>query len=416
MQDDWKTADSPRVLKACAHVLAGERRRLIGGLFLLCCPVALQAAEWSFEPAVTAALGYETNAALTVDPHDAVSEAILAPRIDVRRATETSSVDIGALAVATYYSGNDYFEDTLEGLVTLSSFVQSTERTRLGLDARSRLDYLYRTTATNPGTGDIEDVDIGLVTTRVSRSFSNVRPSLSYALSERSSATLRYQLTDAEFGDVGQSGLVDYQQHFVSGVYSYKLTDASNLEVVVQGRQYRPDRGTDSDTEQLLAGILHRFSPTVRAGFRAGIGNTTQTTPDGNVDTSSYVFEARAVQEAELSRLQALLSHDVQPSGLGESVSANQLRLDWNRKLSPITSFRLRARVLRAEALEGPDPTVDRRYAEVDTGLNWALAPEWSLGLGYQYRYRKFDADLDTAQSHGVFAGLSWLPQQRKRR
>jgi hypothetical protein len=55
MQDNWKSEYFPRVLKSCAHVFAGERRRLIGGMFLLCCPVALQAAEWLFEPAVTAA-------------------------------------------------------------------------------------------------------------------------------------------------------------------------------------------------------------------------------------------------------------------------------------------------------------------------------------------------------------------------
>jgi hypothetical protein len=39
---------------------------------------------------------------------------------------------------------------------------------------------------------------------------------------------LRYRLTDVEFGDVGDSGLVDYQQHYVLGVYSYQLTVATN--------------------------------------------------------------------------------------------------------------------------------------------------------------------------------------------
>jgi hypothetical protein len=159
---------------------------------------------------------------------------------------------------------------------------------------------------------------------------------------------------------------------------------------------------------------VHRFSPTANAGFRAGISKTTETTSDGNVDTSGYVLEARAVQDAELSRLQALLSHDVQPSGIGQSVSVNQVRLDWNQMLSPTMAFLLRALVFRSEALEDPDPTIDGRYAEAEAGVNWALAPEWSLGVRYQYRYRKFDADLDTAQSNGVFAGLSWAPPRRK--
>jgi hypothetical protein len=85
--------------------------------------------------------------------------------------TETSAVDFGVLAAATYYSGNE-FEDTVDGRVVLSSFVQSTERTKLGLDASSRWDHLFRTTVTSTGTGDIQDIDIALTTTRVRRNFS----------------------------------------------------------------------------------------------------------------------------------------------------------------------------------------------------------------------------------------------------
>ena len=414
MQGDRKTSTCPHVPEAGAYLLAGERRRLVGGMFLLCCPMALQAAEWSFDPSAIVAVGYETNAALTVDPHNAVSEAILIPGLVVRRVTETSAVDFGLLAAATYYSGNE-FEDTVDGRVVLSSFVQSTERTKLGLDASSRWDHMFRTTVTSPGTGDIQDIDIGLTTTKVRRNWSELEPSLRYALSERSSVELRYRLTDVEFGDVGESGLVDYQQHYVSGVYSYRLTDANNLIVVIHGSQYRPASGTDSDTEQLLVGIEHRFSPTANVGFQAGVGKTTETMEDGSqVDISTYVLEARAAQQSELSRLEAVISHDIQPSGIGQSVSANQVRFDWGRNLSPTTTFRLRARVLRSEALEGPDPTVDGRYAEAEIGADWALAPEWSLGVRYQYRYRKFDADLDSAQSNGVFAGLSWTPPRRK--
>ena len=414
MQDDWMTADSTRVQKACAHMFTVERRRVVGGLFLLCCPVALQAAEWSFNPAVSVALGYESNASLTTDPHDAVSEVRLVPRFVVRRVTETSAADFELVAGATYYTGNE-FEDVVDGRVELSSFVQSTERTKLGLDVSSRWDHLFNSAVTSTGTGDVQDIDIGLTTNRIRRNWSELLPSVSYALSERSWVAFEYRLTDVEFGDVGESGLVDYQQHYVSGVYSYRLTVTNDLQVIVTGGQYRPASGTDSDTKQLLAGIVHRFSTTADAGFRAGVGKTTETTLDGSqVDTSTYVLQARAAQQSELSKLEAEISHDVQPSGIGQSVSANQLRLDWNRKLSPSMAFLFRATAFRAEALQGPDPTVDRRYADAETGVGWILSPEWSLSVRYQYRYQKFDADMETAQSNGVFAKVSWAPPARR--
>ena len=137
MQGDRKTRKRPHVPEAGAYLLAAKRRRLVGSMFLLCCPMALQAAEWSFDPSATVAVGYETNAALTVDPHDAVSEVILVPGLVVRRVTETSAVDFGVLAAATYYSGNE-FEDMVDGRVVLCrSFSQPSAQSWVSMPARA---------------------------------------------------------------------------------------------------------------------------------------------------------------------------------------------------------------------------------------------------------------------------------------
>lgn len=403
-----------RKTSKCPHVPAGERRRLVGGLFLLCCPAALHAAEWSLDPAVAVTLGYESNAALTTGPHDAVSYVGLSTSLTVRRTTETSAINLGLLANATNYTGNE-FEDTHEEQVTLSSFVQSTERTRLGLDARVRWDTLFESAVLGSGTGDIQDVDIGLVTTQVRRNYRELLPSVGYALSERSSLTFRYRLTDVLFDDVGTTGLVDYQQHFLSGTYSYRLTDTTDLQAVVQGAQFRPAAGTESETTALLAGISHKFSATANVGFRAGVGKTTETLTDGSqVDNSTFVLEALATQRSELSQLEGVVSRDVQPSGSGKSVAADQLRVNWNRYLSPTTAFFLRTTVISANVLEGSDPLVDRRYAEAEAGLGWYWTPEWSFSAAYKYRNQKYDAAVDSAQSSGVSVALAWAPLRRK--
>lgn len=415
MQGDRKTTESPQTAEAGAHVLAGGRRRLVGGMFLLCCPAALHAAEWSFDPAVAVTLGYESNAALTTGPHDAVSYAGLSPGLTFRRTTETSAINLGLLANATYYTGNE-FEDTHEEQVALSSFVQSTERTRLGLDALARWDTLFESAVLGSGTGNIQDVDIGLArTAKVSRNYRELLPSVGYALSERSSVTFRYRLTDVLFDDVGTTGLVDYQQHFLSGTYSRRLTVTNDVNVVIQGSQYRPVAGTESDTVGLLAGITHTFSPTANAGFLAGVNKTTETIADGSqVDTNSFTLEARATQRAELSQLEGIVSRDVQPSGLGKSVETDQLRVYWNRYLSQTTAFLLRTTIFRTSALEGSDPLADRRYAEAEAGLGWYWTPEWSFGVSYKYRNQKYDVDADSAQSSGVSATLAWAPPRRK--
>lgn len=398
----------------CAPARGRERYTLAAGLILLCCPAAGHAAEWSLDPAVAVALGYESNAALTTDPHKGVSEGVLVPGLSIRRSTETSAVNIGLLGRATYYSGSE-FQDTSEAQVALSSFVQSTERARFGLNAVSRWDSLFESAVLGTGTGSIQDVDIGLVTTRVRREWREAQPSVTYALTERSSVQLLYRLTDVQFRNVGTSGLVDYQQNYLSGTYSYGLTPTDDLNLIVLGARYHPSEGTDSDTVEMLAGMLHRFSPTANAGLQAGAGKTTETMPDGSqVDTSLFVLEAHGSQQSELSQLEAVISRDVEPSGSGQSVSTDQLRVDWNRRLSQTMGSSLRSTVFRNKSLQGSDPTVDRRYVEAAAGVNWTMAPEWSIGVTYQYRYQKYDTAVDSASSSGIFVAVNWAPPRRR--
>jgi hypothetical protein len=389
-------------------------RKLVTGALLLCCPAALQAADWSFNPAAHLTMGYDSNAALRTIPHETTSYVTFLPRLTIRRTTETSGVNLGLLARATSYAASEY-ENTHEERIDLSSYVQTTERTKLDLKAFSLWDTLFQSVVIETDTGDSQDVDIGLVTTKVSRNRRQVQPSVVYALTERGSVALRYRLIDVLFDDVGTTGLVDYQQHFLSGTYTYRLTDTNDLLAVAQGAQFRPAVGNDSDTTALLAGIAHKFSETARAGFQAGVGKSTETLTDGSqVDTSIFVLEARASQLSELSRLDALISRDVLPSGSGRSVSTDQLRVFWDRKLSPITRLRFRTKVFRNQALESAVNTTDRRYAEAQLGLNWNWVPEWSFGVAYSYRYQKYDVNADSAQSNGVSATLSWAPPQRK--
>ena len=412
MQDNWKTEDTPRVLMACAHALAGKRRILAGSLFLLFCPAAPYAAEWSLDPAVTVAVGNESNAALTIGPHDSVSRTVLFPRITIERTTETSEVNLELQARATYYSSSE-FENTQEKQVALSSFIQSTERTKLAFDAEYRWDTLFESETIVSGTGNPQDVDIGLVTTSIDRDWREVQPMVVYALTERSSLAFLYRLTDVLFDNVGTTGLVDYQQHYLSGSYFYRLTDTNDLRVVVQGAQFRPGAGTESDSTALLAGINHKFSSITNAGFQAGVGETAETYADGSqAEVNTIVLEATATQQSELSRLEALISRGIQPSGSGRSVSADQLRVFWDRRLYPAIRLRVWAKIFRNQALEGTDLAVDRHYAETEVRLSWRIMPEWSLSTAYKYRTQKYDADVDSAESSGVVFAATWVPQQ----
>lgn len=393
--------------------VAGRPNLLVGWALLLCSPSTLHAAEWTFDPAVALALGYETNAALSTAPYDSASSVHFLPSANFRRRTETSEVNVGLLARATRYS-TSAIENTDEEQVALSSFSQITERARLGLDGVVRWDSLFESAVIGSGTGNIQDVDIGLVTTKVRRNWREIQPSATYATTERSSVSFRYRLTDVAFAEEAGTGLVDYQQHYLSATYSYRMTVVDDLFLVAQGSQFRPSAGNESNNAGLLAGISHKFSETLSSGILAGVGKTTEKQAiGGDVDNSSLVLQAHATQQAEISRLDAVISRDVQPSGSGRSTSTDQVRVHWDRKLSQTSSLILRTTIFRNQVLEGSDPAIDRLYGEVEAGMRWALAPEWALHIAYQYRHQEYDAALDSAQSSGVFASVSWTPPRR---
>lgn len=371
-------------------------------------PGLAAAAEWSLESSIGLALGHDDNPTLTTAPHEKVSEVSVVPRIKWSKATEASAVNLDLSLNATRYSGSEV-PDSNEGRLSLTSFLQTTERTRWGLDGELRRDTLFETIQTTPGTGNLQDTDVGLVSQSVRRDWRAARPSWRYALSERSAIGLSYGITDVGFSNIGATGLVDYKNHQLSATYSRNITVKNDLNITVNRFAYRPDQArTKSDTTQLLAGIVHAYSETARGRFLAGVGKTSETTPTGTDNNSGFVLEAGMTQRSELTTLDGVISRDVQPSGIGRSVMSNQFRMYLARKISPMVDLVLRAKAFRNEVLEGSDPTVDRRFYGLTAGLNWYWKPAWTFAAEYDYTRQKFDADPKTAESRAVFVSVTY--------
>jgi hypothetical protein len=376
-------------------------------------PRFLAAAEWSVAPIVTLGVGADDNPALTTGPSDTNSFIFISPRINWIRKTEISSVDLGMSLNATRYSGNEA-EDTDSQDLSLSSFFQTTERTKWGFDGSLRRDTLFRTIQTTPDTGDLRDIDIALVDQKVRRKWLAAQPSWDYALSERSSLGLRYGITDVSFSNTLGTDLVDYKDHILSATYSHRITGQDDLNLVVNHLAYRPaETGTKSDTTQLLVGVSHVYSETSRGRFLVGSGKTTETLTTVTEESTNFLLEAGMLQRSELTTFEGVISRDVQSSGIGRTVMSNQLRVYMSRKISPMLSFLLRANVLRNEVLEGSDPDIDRRYYELVPALSWRWRPEWAFGAEYRYRSQKFDVNQETAESNMLFMSATYAwPRQ----
>ena len=386
-------------------------------LSVLSFPGLAAAAEWSYQPSIYLALGHDDNPTLTTGPHNNVWQSTVVPRINLGKATEISAVNLDLLVNATQYSGSQV-PDTNAAILSWSSFLRTTERTTWGLDGELRQDTLFQTIQTTPGTGNLQDTDVGLVSQKVRRDWYEARPTWRYLLSERSSLGLSYRITDVGFSNASGTGLEDYKNHQLSATYTRTLTVKNDLNVTVNRYAYRPaETGTKSDTTQLLAGLSHAYSETARGRFSAGVGKTSETSSNSTDHSSSFVLEVGMTQRSELTTLDGVISRDVQPSGVGQSVISDQFRMYVARKISPLLDLVVTAKVFRNHVLKGSDPSVDRRFYQLIPALNWRWSPAWTFGTQYSYTRQKFDADPNAAESNALYltASYAWLPHVASR-
>ena len=118
-------------------------------------------------------------------------------------------------------------------------------------------------------------------------------------------------------------------------------------------------------------------------------------------------------QRSELTTLDGVISRDVQPSGVGQSVISDQFRMYMARKVSPMLDLVITAKVFRNKVLEGSDPNVDRRFYQLIPALSWHWRPEWTFSTQYWYTRQKFDVDPKAAESNAVYVVVTYAwPQQ----
>lgn len=386
-------------------------RRLFGPVWLL--PLfgaaTTQAAEWIVQPSIDLASVYDDNAELTTRPHTASSGYILAPRINVKRNTETAKMDLDAYTAFTDYQRGEV-PDRTESVASLRSTNQTSERGTFGVDGELRRDTLLERLNPGRGVGDLRDVDVGLSTLAdVRRTYVAANPYFDWLLSERSAVRVGYRLTDVGFSNAGGTSLVGYKEHIASGSYTHQLSEQNSASLAANVIRYRPDNNlTEADTTQLLAGLNRKFSETLRGSLAVGGSRTTQSQAGVEDSSSGLVLRADLEQKTEISQLDTVLSRDVAPSGIGRAVRTDQYRVRWLRKTSPTVDFSLEGQVIRNRVLEGTDPSVDRRYIEVGPQFTWHWIEHWSISGGYRYRRQKYDADANSADSNAVYLGVRY--------
>jgi hypothetical protein len=222
---------------------------------------------------------------------------------------------------------------------------------------------------------------------------------------------LRYQLgvSDVDYERTLGTGLVGYRYPSVGLMYAATVSPRLDLTLSADvARLEVPLTHVETDTRGAQAGFRFRVSENFDLEARLG---RTNTQARGRSDVAQSYF-ASASWHNERSNLELTLSQDVEPSGNGILVHADDLRIGYSFKLTERLTLDANARASLRQ-----DTAVDLRHYEYRYGaamlaLSWKLDESWTLGVAGNYVRQEYDLFHSDADGQRVGLSLAWRPQQ----
>lgn len=369
---------------------------------------------------------YEDNVYLSSDDKDSAIVTIADVQGEVRQATETSNVSaIARVRYLTYAQVSDVSDED-EEFASLRAW-WSGERLRWGVNGDFRRDVLLNTVGYIGPFDPAADADVGpgvdpngdgvtdgtideySVEEQVRRNRTVLIPFVTYELSERTSASLRYGYSRLDYSNDEQSQLTNNQSNRVALELTHRLTERDMIRGSVSAAKFDPKNQSGTDTYQLMTGWEHRFSELVGVGIDIGVS---QTERDDRSDTGT-LFRVRGFRRTEVGNFFAQAERRLYPNGSGELVETDRLVFGLKRSLSERVDITITGDGYTTDStgdsLVGGDY---RDYVSVGPELRWSLSSELAVGATYQYTWADRQGDDGTASGNSAGVFVSYQPQR----
>jgi hypothetical protein len=390
------------------------RAGLIIDLVLLLSPLVAYGDAWQIEPSVSFQQGYNDNFRLTDGNEDKVYTSELVGAAKLSRLTETMDVDaIIRLDLIKYFGDNEDLDNRNNQLAGFN-IKKKGERIALDLKTLFKRDTVLRSSElyVDPENIDIEPdqtVDNNIVDQDVRRIRTDIRPSISYEVTERSGVGLQYRYFNTHYSDKQGADLDDFTTNTVSGTFSTQVTEKDQLLALAEASRFDPDGGENTDNLELQGGLRHEFDETTNAGFTMGARHTRVDIPGGGTDTDNgFVARLQGEKRTGLTRYNARLERTLSPSGSGDQVQTTEANLIITRRLTEFLLLSVRSRAFENKSVGPRASGSSKRRWDIRPRLTWVLSPQWSLEGTYQYiRQKRFDSP-DSVDSNAVFLTLNY--------
>ena len=401
---------------------------------LLCACSTSMAFNYSLQPVISASERYTSNIYMTNQPHQDNWITKVSPGVNFGLRNEDVQLTSNFTFNQLFYT-NQSSLDINEQLFSLG-YNHRKDRWQWGLDGSFNNQSSLSSSYSNQGTV------LGYTLKQVMVKQLNIAPSLTYALSELSSATLNYTYTQATYDKNTNSYLSNYDYQQVSGTYNYLYTVNNKLNLTLSGSQYNKPLSNSSysivtNNDQASLGWQHTFpkqwvsylsvgmnysqSDLTSGDFRQLAQNIFYDPNKGLVTNQHYstksttgvgqIYQASIQKTFERGTISLVGSQNQTPTTQGlqtqTQISVNPsytINERWNTGLSASYAIYKMPTQINGYSL-------DRDYTSISPNINWRWTPEINIGLSYTYREQVYKNNTYSAQDNGLLLQLTYQPQ-----
>jgi hypothetical protein len=387
---------------------------LLGGA--LCASPASFAQQSYFIPRVEVGAEWDSNRELTSDSSRVQSTESYRAQLEARmgRRTERSETELRPRVIVQEFPSRSGV-DAVEGFLDLHSGYESP-RTQMSVEGQyARQDTInaeYGQAQFDPAhPGDPQSGDTGLILVGHTRTSVDVLPTIEHELTERLGVegTLRYQSVSYDSDTTTQSGY-DYGRAGVS--LTERLSQRTLLAVGPYYSRYEADHNVEqSDSYGASIDLRHEWSEVsyVLVSLSGERSQNTQLQPvRQDSSATSWGLQFTGYTRYRVGYVRYSIGRFLTPSTLGSRRQVDQLRVEYQRPLSPLMSFTGAVRYWKDQHIGNLGGGGDGNRARADLTLTRQLTRTWALALSYRYAWQDINTSSGSAENHAAFLSFGY--------
>ncbi len=401
------------------------RKALAAPVLALAGSSAAWAQQTYFVPSVETSAEYNSNWELAPESQKdpmASYKAGLSARIG--RRTQLTSIELRPRITVQEFpdrSGVDPVEYFLDLRTT-----RTTQRSNLliggSFSRRDAFSAEYGTATFNELNPELSKVDdTGIIFRGSTRTAFSFDPRYEYAITERSGLGAQLDVDHVRYDPENLRNRTGFDSYTGQVFYSRNLAQRTEFTVGPFAGKFKTDNDTnDTDIYGVAATIHHDWSTISYMEVSLNVEKDDATLRD---DTTGIVTQDKSTawglaftgfRRNRVGGFRYTVGRSIDPSSFGDRRTIDQVRLQFERPLSPLTSF-LAAGRFTHEVPVGDDSgsdTRDRFFGELS--LRHQLTPQWYVSGGYRLGWQDIE-NQGSFQNHGVFLSVGFRGRDPER-